>query len=61
MAIAAGSGKVKSLPHVPGRLFSPNSAPDSLTPSHSQPVGLALGALEVVVAAAVVVVAKDSC
>jgi hypothetical protein len=41
------SGKVKSLPQVPGKFWLPNSAPDSSTPRNLQPP-VAAGAFEVV-------------
>lgn len=34
--MVAGSGKMNSLPHVPGSVFSPNSPPASLVPNHLQ-------------------------
>lgn len=41
--MAAGSGKMKCLPHWPGRVPSPNSPPATLVPYHSKAPGAEVG------------------
>lgn len=49
------SGKIKSMPHVPGKTPVPNSAPDSSTPNHlNLPVVVGEAAADVAVVAVVV-------
>jgi hypothetical protein len=49
VAIDVVEGKIKSVPQTPGRLPEPNSAPDSSTPSHLNPVAEAVAEVEVLV------------